>query len=125
MVVRKRILKDLRINARIHTLLDCRFIHEDITYNAVLMDLSQKGALLSSDFLPPTGGNIALIIQSTLIKKDLLLSGKVSPGERGKTEQGRKGRFVVQFDQTPLDLINLITKSHSIQKENEAQLNDW
>lgn len=82
------------------------------TYDAVIVDLTQKGALLSSDFLPPTGENISITIPPKLLKKELLLSGKVTRGTMVMTDQGQKGRFVVHFGQYPLDLISLLAKLH-------------
>ena len=113
MVIRSRASQDLRGNSRVIALMNCRFTHQDITYDAVVVDLSQKGAMLSSDFLPPTGSNVSITIQSNPLKKELLLSGKVTRGTTVGTDQGKKGRFVVHFGQYPIDLINLLSKLHS------------
>jgi hypothetical protein len=125
MAVRNKTLKDLRSNARITAFLDCQVIHENKTHDAVIADLSRKGALLASSFLPATGEKIGISIQSSLIKKHLSLSGTVGRCTRETSGQGEKGQFVVRFDQCPLDLVTLITKLHAKQEEYEAQLNDW
>jgi len=114
-------LKDRRRNTRVATLMDCRFVYKDIAHGAVIVDLSQKGALVSSGFMPPVGENISLTIQSSPVKKSIMLNGKVSRNIR----QGKTDRFVVLFDQCPLELADLITEYNSIQEKKEEHFNDW
>ena len=113
MTVRSRVLQDHRENSRIIALLDCKLTYSDRAYDAVMVDLSRNGALISAAFMPSIGEQITLSVKSDHLKSELTLTGKVLRGARVTTDHGKKCRFVVRFDQTPLDLIRLIGKLHA------------
>ncbi|RPJ13510.1 MAG: PilZ domain-containing protein, partial [Desulfobacteraceae bacterium] len=115
---RSRVFRDQRENSRIIALLDCRFIHNNLAYDAVIVDLSQKGAKLSSKFMPPAGSEIVTTIRSNQLENELKLYGKVLRGARVMTDHGNMGRFVVRFHNTPLDLISLLGKLLGSQSSN-------
>jgi hypothetical protein len=112
MTVRSRVPQDFRRSSRAIALLECKLTYEDSEHNAVIVDLSQKGALISSPFLPPADSVVALTIQSKHLKKELKLRGKVTRSTKVNTDHGPRGRYVVNFNHTPLDLISLLTKLH-------------
>jgi hypothetical protein len=110
MVINDREMQNRRINSRVIAHLDCRITHGGASYDAVIVDLSQKGALMASKFLPPTGSEISIILQTQLLKNTLILSGTVLREIQIRPEDGPLCRFAVQFGHTPLDLIILLNK---------------
>jgi hypothetical protein len=110
MTIRKGALEDSRNNFRVVAQMNCRFTHKGLSYDGVILDLSQTGAKLISLFLPPTGDKVTITIQSEHLKEALVLYGEVLRGSRVRTNHGLRGRFVVHFSQTPLDLISLLIK---------------
>lgn len=111
--VRSRALKDRRSDSRIIARLNCRFEIMGAAYDAVLVDVSQRGALISSRFLPPNGAAISICIKSRYLDKELSLKGTVLRGSQVTTDHGKMGRFVVHFAGAPLDLLLLISKLHT------------
>ena len=110
MVNLRRLPHDFRENTRFIARLDCRFTCEDKIYDAVIVDLSRKGAMLISPFLPSTGKKISVAIRSDLSKDPLTLDGKVLRGNWVTTGYGRRGRFAVRFAHSHLDLMSLLVK---------------
>ncbi len=102
-----RIAQDRRRLSRIATCLDCRFEASGTSREGVVIDLSLKGAYVSSAFLPPGDGRIRLTILSGLLKQPLTIEGRVRRRLAGMSGSG-KGRFGVEFDHTPVDLAGLI-----------------
>jgi hypothetical protein len=110
MVINGRETQNRRINARIIAHLNCRITYGGASYDAVTVDLSQRGALMASKFLPPTGSEISIILQTKLLENMLTLSGTVLREIPIRPEDGPLCRFAVQFGHTPLDLIILLNK---------------
>jgi hypothetical protein len=110
MVMNGSEIQNRRTNSRIIVHLDCRITHGGASYDAVIVDLSQKGALMASKFLPPTGSEISIILQTQLLKNTLILNGTVLREIQIRSEEGLLCRFAVQFGHTPLDLIILLNK---------------
>ncbi len=110
MTVQSRISKDRRSSSRVVEILDCHFRCGDATYSAVILNLSQKGALLSSRFEVPTGKTVEITVHSEHLNKNLILKGIVERSNGVWTEFGPLKRFVVRFSHTPLELLRLITK---------------
>jgi hypothetical protein len=106
--VRSRVTQDRRRLSRLIALLSCKFTYKQVTHNATLVDLSIKGAFLSSIFLPPIGGPIRVFLQSRQLKKPLALDGIVVRGGWGTSERGKISRFGVRFNSSPLELISLL-----------------
>jgi hypothetical protein len=74
------------------------------------MDLSLKGAFLSSNIMPPKGSKIVLTLTGPLLKRPLILEGKVIHGGSGLSDYGKTGRFGIGFPSAPLDLLEFISK---------------
>jgi hypothetical protein len=110
MVIRSRATQDRRGISRLIARLDCEFIYEGVGHKAVLVDLSLRGAFLSSKYLPPKGGHVTVTLQPPHVKKTLTLDGKVIRGGWGMSEHGELSRFGIQFSHSPSDLIELIGK---------------
>jgi hypothetical protein len=78
-------------------------------YEALMLDLSQEGAFLSSAFLPAPKTTIFLTLNADCLKKPLELKGTVLRGVSAMSEHGRVGQFGVEFENPSLDLIRLIS----------------
>ena len=113
MAVRSRVSQDRRSSSRVIELLDCLFTYEDSAHKAVIVNLSQKGATLSSRIRVPTGDIIRITIPTEQLNKKIRLSGKVMRSTRISTDHGPKYRSVVEFSHTPLDLSNLVAKLYA------------
>ncbi|MDR0842269.1 MAG: PilZ domain-containing protein [Acidobacteriota bacterium] len=107
--VRSRVLQDRRRLARIGTHMKCQFRANGEEYEALMLDLSQEGAFLSSSFLPASKSKIFLNLQAECLKSPLELKGTVMRGVSAMSEHGRVGQFGVEFENPPLDLIRLIS----------------
>ena len=110
MPIQSRMSQDRRSSSRVVELLDCLFTYGDSIHNAVIVDLSQKGAKLSSRCRVPTGDTIEITIPLEDLKKKIILSGKVMRSTRVATDHGLKYRSVIRFSHTPLDLLSLLAK---------------
>jgi hypothetical protein len=80
---------------------------------AVVVNLSQTGAMLSSGFQVPAGDTIEITIPTEDLDKNIKLTGKATRSTRVTTDHGIKYRTVIQFTHTPLGLLNLLSKLHS------------
>ncbi len=112
-IIRSRVTQDRRKNARLMTFLACQFTFEGTSYKAVILDLSLKGAFISSPFLPPKGGTIAITLETPHLEEPLKLEGEVVRGTWGMSDHGRLGRFGVRFNHSSLKLIQLINRLSS------------
>ena len=110
MAIRSRATQDRRGISRVIARLDCQFIHEGVSRDAVIVDLSLKGAFLSSKYLPPKDSHVTVTVQPPQVGKKLVLEGKVIRGGQGMSEFGEMSRFGIQFSHSSLDLIELIKK---------------
>ncbi len=108
MTIRSRVTQDRRLLSRIPALLPCEFTYDNVTRQAVIVDLSLNGAFLSSKSLPPKDAPITISLFSTHLKKPLLLAGKIARRGWGTSEEGNIGRFGVRFDRVSPELINLL-----------------
>jgi hypothetical protein len=113
MAMESRAMQDRRNSSRIITGMDCRMEYNHSTYDAVIVDISPKGALISSPCLPPLNGEVKISIKSKHLQKELKLHGNVLRGSEVMTEHGKRGRFSVHFYNSPLDLLVLIGKLHT------------
>jgi len=113
MPVQSRVSQDRRNTSRLIAQLDCSLKHKKTDYSAVIVDLSSKGALISSPCIPAVNDEVGITLKSVHLKRELNLTGQVLRGTDAMTEHGIKGRFVVRFHESPLDLIMLIGKIHS------------
>lgn len=113
MATQSRSIQDRRNSSRIITVMDCRMEYNNSIYDAVIVDISPKGALISSPCLPYLNGEVKISIKSKHLKKELTLYGNVLRGSEVMTEHGKRGRFSVGFYNSPLDLLVLIGKLHA------------
>lgn len=113
--VQNRILQDQRRQSRIAVQMECRFKSNEKEYGALMLDLSQGGALLSSTFLPEQGdfpvqeNKISITLETSNLKAPLTLSGTIKRSSIGMSEYGKVAQFGVEFENTPLDLLRLIS----------------
>ncbi len=98
------------MSSRVMTRLPCRLTFEGASHKAVILDLSLKGAFISSSFLPPVGGAIVITLELPQLEKPLTLEGKVVRGTWGVSDHGKLGRFGVRINHSPLNFIQLLNK---------------
>ena len=110
MAVTSRVLQDRRNISRISTRFNCRFDYEGVVRDAVVLNLSLKGALLSSRVMPPIDADVTMIMKPPGCKETLKLNGKVIRGGWGVSDHGAIGRFGVRFTTSSADLLTLISK---------------
>jgi len=96
----------MRVIAR----LDCQFTYNGVSHKGVVVDVSLKGALLSSVFLPPVNSEISIRIETSYLPEPLVLDGRIQRGNWGMTDHGKVGRFGVEFKSPSLALIKLINQ---------------
>jgi hypothetical protein len=108
--IKNRVTQDRRVISRVAARLNCTFKSEGVSHDGVIVDLSLRGAFLSSKWLPPQGGNVVITLQTPLLKKTLILEGKVMRGDWTMSDHGQLGRFGIRFSHTSLDLIELINR---------------
>ena len=111
--------------------MECRFKSAENEFGALLLDLSQGGALLSSTLLPPhedpaahkedgslpsQEGKISLTLEDAGLKAPMILSGTIKRSSIGMSEYGKVAQFGIEFDHTPLELLRLISRLSSRRK---------
>jgi hypothetical protein len=101
------------MTSRVIARLDCQLTFDGNSCDAVIVDISLEGALISSKFLPPKNADVTLIVQTPLLKKTLLLEGRVIRGNWGMSDHGKLGRFAIKFSRTSLEVIKLINQLNS------------
>ena len=138
--IQNRVLQDRRRLSRISVQMECRFKAEEKEFGALMLDLSQGGALLSSTLLPPQGGHaepetlpdeedhvkegdvppeesrIFITLEAGGLKAPMTLSGTIRRSAVGMSEYGRVAQFGVEFENTPLELLRLISVLSSRRK---------
>ena len=107
--VRSRVLQDRRRLSRIGTNMKCQFRAGGRDYEAFMLDLSHEGTFLSSSFMPAAKSKVFLTISADFLKAPLELKGTVIRSNSAMSEHGQVGRFGVEFENPPLDLLRLIS----------------
>jgi c-di-GMP-binding flagellar brake protein YcgR len=140
--VQNRVLQDRRRLSRISVQMECQFKSDDKEYGALLLDLSQGGALLSSTLLPAQQGSadqedgdgneysqkndddfldhesaISITLNASGLKGPMTLSGKIKRRSIGMSEYGKVVQFGVEFAHSPLELLRLISRLSTRRKE--------
>ena len=110
MAIQSRVSQDRRGTSRIIVRQKCQITYEGVSREGVIVDLSLKGAFLSAKFLPPKDSDVTITLRTPLLKRDLILTGKVVRGNWGMSDHGELGRFGIRFSYSPLDLIEAINK---------------
>jgi len=113
MTIRSRVEQDRRKTSRVMARLTCHFTLDGVSHEAVIIDMSLKGAYLSSKILPPNNTTITVFVNPPAVKKETKFTGTVIRGAWAMSEHGKLGRFGVRFGATPLDLIGLISTLNS------------
>jgi PilZ domain len=108
--VKVRVVQDRRVVSRVVTQMECNCIIEGESHQAKVINLSLKGASLSSKFRPPKDSDVKLALKTSLVKKTLTMEGKIVRVSNAMSEQGYKYRFGVRFNYSPLELVELINK---------------
>ena len=108
MAIRSITMQDRRNISRVIVRLDCQFVHDGTTYDAVVVDLSLKGAFLSSTFLPPNNSIITVTLISPVTQKTLIFDATVLRGTWAMSDHGKRSRFGIRFTYAPVDLIALM-----------------
>ena len=134
--VQNRVLQDRRRLSRISVQMECRFKSDDKEYGALMLDLSQGGALLSSTLLPTQQDNIedeyfskkdeefpeeesrvCITLDAAGLKGPMTLSGTIKRSAIGMSEYGKVAQFGVEFEHTPLELLRLISRLSARRKD--------
>ena len=128
-MAQNRVIQDRRRLSRISMQMECRFKSDDHEYGALMLDLSQGGALLSSALLPPQESfsdtkdvtassnepvpiqesRISLTLEAEGLRKPMTLEGTIKRSAVGMSEYGKVAQFGVEFENTPLELLRLIS----------------
>lgn len=139
--VRSRVLQDNRKQSRISVQMECRFkTSDDKEYGALMLDLSQGGAFISStllntdenlapddsniqwknsrqkEILPSAESKISIILDGENVRTPLTLKGTIKRSIIGMSEYGKVAQFGVEFENTPLELLRLISMLSSRRK---------
>ena len=114
MTSRIRIVQDRRTVSRVVADLECQCTCKGVNYHSNLINLSLKGAFLSSRFEPPKSGDVVITLKTPLLKKPLVMDARLLRVGVGISERGSRYRFGVRFDYTPLDLVELVNKLISL-----------
>jgi len=80
----------------------CIYRSDGIEYKAVIVDLSQGGALLSSRYLPAHRSRILISLQAGNMETPLMIEGIVSRRSMFGSEED--GKFGVEFENPPPEL---------------------
>lgn len=110
MTVRSRVTQDRRMIGRVATRLECQFDTAESSSDAVIIDLSLRGAYLSAKSLPSEGAAIRITINTKLLDKPLTIQGMVKRSIPGMSDHGRTGRIGVEFNRPSLELSRLISQ---------------
>ena len=113
MAIRSCAMHDRRNLSRVIVCLNCQFTHEGVTHEAVMVDLSLKGAFFSATFLPPNGSIITFTLNAPVTNKPLVFTGKVLRGTWAMSDHGKRGRFGITFVNAPVGLIGLMSAAKS------------
>ncbi len=116
MGVQNLVAQDRRQNARIPTCLSCRCAFQGVSREAVILNISLAGALVSANLKPPPGSAVTLTLEPPLLQKPIILEGLVTRDDPSATERGILNRFAVRFTKTSIDLLSLIGKLASQQR---------
>jgi hypothetical protein len=90
--------------------LDCSLAFDGKNHKAVMVDLSMKGAFLSSKILPPDGSTVTVTIKPPIVKKELVFTSTVTRGTWVSSDHGKLGRFGIRFDAHSTEFLMLISK---------------
>ena len=94
----------------------CLYKSDGIEYKAVIIDLSQGGALLSSRYLPAHRSKIIISLQAENMEAPLMIEGMVSRRSMFGAEED--GKFGVEFENPPPELSQFINALEAERNKN-------
>jgi hypothetical protein len=98
-------VSDRRSVPRIQVHLDCQVIFEGNEYDAVIQDISIRGAFLWSSFMPPHDSPVSLQLKPNFAKPLLILKGNVARRDCKYKEHGKVGAFAIIFSNNSHSLL--------------------
>jgi hypothetical protein len=101
-------IQDRRAFWRMPTFLSCEVRLGEATHAAFLLEISSRGAMVSSRCTPEKGGSITISLRVPELKKPISLAGNVIRTAQGVSDHGRICRSVVRFDRVSPDSMLLL-----------------
>ena len=98
-------IQDRRVHSRLPVLLSCEFTWDSVAYQALVMDLSPRGAFLASHCIPPNRCPIRVTIRSPQLKRTVTVDGSVVRGGWFLPHQSKSGGFGVRFSRVSPPLL--------------------
>ncbi len=90
--------------------LRCQIVFDGASHDATIVNISMRGAFVSSPSMPPIGSTIGLVVKSRELKAPLELEATVVRGTHALSDYGTVGRFGIRFSRNATELIQLIAK---------------
>ncbi|MDR0310295.1 MAG: PilZ domain-containing protein [Acidobacteriota bacterium] len=114
------VLSSRRKTSRFPTQIECRFSSDGKEYTAQILDLSDKGAFLSSAFIPVKDSKVSITIR--VGEESLTLEGTVTR----TSVKGESGSFGVEFINVPptLTLSRIVNSMSSDSREENKESAD-
>jgi hypothetical protein len=109
MVIPQRV-QDRRAVSRVSADMECRYTYDGMEYSGFVREISLKGALLLSSYMPPHGAAISIRLNASLRDGQLLLDAKVVRRDCKDTERGTVKAFGVAIHNGSLALAQLVTR---------------
>ena len=113
-IIKSRVFKDNRKLSRVVLNMECLLESDGRKYNALMVDLSQGGALLSTTLLlfediPETQSKVSVTLkEGDILKAPLVLEGTIRRSSIGISEFGKEAKLGIEFKEPPLALLRLI-----------------
>ena len=101
-------VQDRRAFWRMPTFLSCEVRLGTATYPAFLLEISSRGAMVSSRCTPERGGSITICLRIPEYKKTISLAGNIIRTAQGISDHGTICRSVVRFDRVSPDSMLLL-----------------
>jgi hypothetical protein len=110
MAAQKRPIVDRRVASRVKVQLKSRFTYKRIEHEALVMNISFVSALFRSTFIPATGSDVTIKLESPLLEAPLIIEGTVVRYECSNEKQGTVDSFAVRFSRIDPDLAYLVNQ---------------
>ena len=113
--VRSRIFQDYRKQSRISVQIECQLKSDREEYEALMLDLSQGGAFLTSTSplerkdIPTQESKVYITVATDHLRTPLTLKGTIKRSVNAMSEFGSVAKFGIEFDDPPLSLLRLIS----------------
>ena len=90
-IISTRVSQDKRNVSRVPAHLKCQVVYDGKSHDATIVNISLKGAFLSSPLVPPIGSTIVLVVKSRELKAPLQLEATVVRGTQALSDHGIVG----------------------------------